>query len=156
MGQEIERKYLLQGEGWRSLSEGVLYAQGYLPTSPECTVRVRIVGDHGYLTIKGVTVGCSRSEYEYEIPVQDAAEIMHQLCGDRLVEKKRYTIPFGGLHWEVDEFLGPNQGLILAEVELTSPAQAIIIPEWIGREVTSDPRYYNSNLATHPFSQWQG
>jgi adenylate cyclase len=154
MGQEIERKYLLQGEGWRPLSEGVFYAQGYLTTAPECTVRVRIVGDRGYLTIKGKTVGCSRSEYEYLIPYSEATEMLDQLCSQRRIEKKRYTIPFAGLRWEVDEFGGSNQGLILAEVELTAADQEIIFPDWIGREVTADPWYYNSNLALHPFTVW--
>ncbi len=154
MGQEIERKFLVQGEGWRLLASAEVYAQGYLSTNQTCTVRVRMIGDRGYLTVKGPTVGCSRLEYEYAIPAADAAEMLTQLCAKPLIEKTRYKVPADGLIWEIDEFTGANQGLIVAEVELTSPDQAIALPDWIGREVTDDPRYYNSNLVKYPFSVW--
>ncbi|MBW4553053.1 MAG: CYTH domain-containing protein [Aphanocapsa sp. GSE-SYN-MK-11-07L] len=154
MGQEIERKFLVQGEAWRWLGSSEVYAQGYLATNQGCTVRVRRVGDRGYLTIKGPTVGCSRSEYEYAIPATEAAAMLSQLCAKPLIEKTRYKVPVSGLIWEIDEFAGANQGLIVAEVELSHPDQPIALPDWIGSEVTDDPRYYNSNLAQHPYSEW--
>ena len=154
MGKEIERKFLVKGDRWRSLGKGVLYRQGYIPTSGKQTVRVRIIGDTGYLTIKGATVGHSRLEFEYPIPLQDAQEMLENLCSHPLIEKKRYKIPQGDLIWEVDEFRGENEGLIIAEVELQTENQAITLPDWIDREVT-DPKYYNANLAKVPYSQWK-
>lgn len=155
MGTEIERKFLVQGEGWRSLAQGVVYRQGYITASPDRTVRVRIAGDQGYLTLKGASHGISRSEYEYAIPLQDATEMLDQLCQRPLIEKTRYRIPWGNLVWEVDEFAGENQGLIMAEVELTDPNQTVTFPDWIGAEVSADPRYFNANLAKHPFRSWE-
>ena len=154
MGKEIERKFLVKGDKWRSLGKGVLYRQGYIPTSGKETVRVRIVGDTGYLTIKGATVGKARMEFEYPIPLQDAEEMLDHLCTFPLIEKKRYKIKQGDLVWEVDEFSGENEGLIIAEVELETENQTITLPDWIDREV-SDPKYYNANLAKHPYSQWE-
>jgi len=153
MGREIERKYLVRGDAWRKLAEGVRYRQGYLSTVKERTVRVRTVDDRGYLTIKGVTVGATRKEFEYDIPAGDAVLLL-EMCEQPLVEKVRYKIPSGGLTWEVDEFEGANQGLIVAECELSSEDQRIELPPWIGEEVTADPRYFNSNLIAHPFSKW--
>jgi CYTH domain-containing protein len=153
VGKEIERKYLVRGDDWRKLAPGVRYRQGYLSTVKERTVRVRTVGDHGYLTVKGVTVGATRKEFEYGIPADDAAALL-ELCEQPLVEKVRYKIAFGGLTWEVDEFEGANQGLVVAECELSSEDQRIELPPWIGDEVTGDPRYFNSNLIAHPFSRW--
>ena len=153
MGKEIERKYLVRGDAWRKLAEGVRYRQGYLSTVKERTVRVRTVDDRGYLTVKGVTVGATRKEFEYDIPAGDAALLL-EMCEQPLVEKVRYKIPFGGLTWEVDEFEGANQGLVVAECELSSEDQRIELPPWIGEEVTADPRYFNSNLIAHPFSKW--
>jgi len=153
MGKEIERKYLVLGDAWRALARGVRYRQGYLSTVKERTVRVRTVGDRGYLTVKGLTVGATRREFEYEIPADDTAALL-EMCEQPLVEKVRYTIPFGGLAWEVDEFEGVNQGLVVAECELSSEDQRIELPPWIGQEVTGDPRYFNSNLIAHPFSTW--
>ena len=153
MGKEIERKYLVRGEAWRKLAQGVRYRQGYLSTVKERTVRVRTVDDRGYLTVKGVTVGATRKEFEYDIPRADAALLL-EMCEQPLVEKVRYKIPFGGLTWEVDEFEGANQGLVVAECELSSEDQRIELPPWIGEEVTADPRYFNSNLIAHPFSKW--
>jgi len=155
MGREIERKFLLSGDGWRGLAEGVEYRQGYLCASKERTVRVRIAGDKGFLTIKGATTGAARSEYEYEIPVAEAREMLDTLCPQPQIEKKRYTIPFRGCTWEIDEFFGRNQGLIVAEIELESEEQSFERPDWIGREVTGDPRYYNAALCTEPFTTWQ-
>jgi CYTH domain-containing protein len=153
VGKEIERKYLVRGDDWRKLAPGVRYRQGYLSTVKERTVRVRTVGDRGYLTVKGVTVGATRKEFEYDIPADDAALLL-EMCEQPLVEKLRFKIPFGGLTWEVDEFEGANQGLIVAECELSAEDQRIELPAWIGEEVTGDPRYFNSNLIAHPFSRW--
>lgn len=154
MAVEIERKFLVVGDSWRSLAPGVLYRQGYVAASQERTVRVRVAGDHGYLTIKGASVGIGRSEFEYAIPFADAQEMLDTLCDRPLIEKYRRKIPYNNLVWEIDEFLGENQGLIIAEVELQSAQQEITLPEWIGAEVSSDPRYFNANLAKQPFSQW--
>ena len=155
MGQEIERKFLLAGDDWRSMAQGIEYRQGYLCASKERTVRVRIAGDQGLLTIKGATIGAVRSEFEYEIPLTDARALLDQLCLPPLIEKKRYTIPFRGFIWEVDEFFGLNAGLIVAEIELETEDQVFERPTWIGEEVTADPRYYNAALCAAPYSTWQ-
>jgi adenylate cyclase len=155
MATEIERKFLVRGDCWRSLASGLCYRQGYLSTEAGRTVRVRVVGDKGYLTIKGVMKGASRSEYEYAIPWRDANEILATLCEKPLIEKIRYRVPFAGLIWEIDEFLGMNKGLILAEVELESEGQRIDKPDWIERELTGDPRYFNSSLTKNPFKTWK-
>lgn len=154
MGKEIERKFLVKGNAWQNLAEGTFYRQGYLSTVKERTVRVRTVGDKGYLTIKGIMVNATRAEYEYAIPVEDANEMLNTLCEQPLIEKRRYTINSGGLTWEIDEFTAENQGLIVAEVELNEVDQAIDLPEWIGEEVTGDPRYFNASLVAHPYSKW--
>jgi len=150
MGQEIERKFLVKGDAWR-VGEGVPYRQGYLNRTIERTVRVRRVGDKGYLTIKGETHGLSRLEYEYEIPANEAEVLLDLLCEKPLIEKVRYRIPWGELTWEVDEFTGENEGLVLAEIELPSETYTFELPEWIGEEVSGDPRYFNSNLVKNPF-----
>ena len=154
MAKEIERKYLVVGDAWRSLAVGTLFRQGYLSTVKERTVRVRVAGDRGYLTIKGITVGAVRSEFEYEIPRADADQMLDELCEQPLIEKTRHEIEAGDLTWEIDEFAGVNEGLIVAEVELEDEAQEIALPDWSGAEVTNDPRYFNSNLIAHPFSEW--
>ena len=153
MAKEIERKYLVKGNDWKKLSQGQFYCQGYIATEGKQTVRIRIVGEQGYLTLKGESIGQTRSEFEYPIPIADAREILDTLCDRPLIEKIRYKIPQGNLIWEVDEFLGENAGLIIAEVELTDENQEIELPEWIDRQVTA-PKYYNANLAKHPYSQW--
>jgi adenylate cyclase len=155
MGKEIERKFLVKGNAWQNLAEGTFYRQGYLSTIKERTVRVRTVGDKGYLTIKGIMVNATRAEYEYAIPVEDANEMLNTLCEQPLIEKTRYTINSGGLTWEIDEFTDENQGLMVAEVELNEVGQAIDLPEWIGEEVTGDPRYFNASLVAHPYSKWE-
>ncbi len=155
MGVEIERKYLVQGTGWKEGALGVHYRQGYLSSHRERTVRIRTAGDKGYLTIKGITTGAARPEYEYEIPLSEAVEMLATLCEKPVIEKVRYKIPFGGLLWEVDEFLGENQGLVMAEVELSDEGQLVTLPPWAGPEVTSDVRYYNANLFKNPYSQWK-
>lgn len=155
MALEIERKFLVTGDQWRSMAPGVRYSQGYLPTRDQVTVRVRLAGDQGYLTIKGPTHGTTRVEFEYPIPAAEAQELLTTLCQPPLIEKTRYKIPLGDLVWEVDEFSGDNQGLILAEVELTQENQTLELPDWIGEEVSHDPRYFNANLAQYPFRQWR-
>jgi adenylate cyclase len=155
MAQEIERKFLLKNDDWRALAQGVPYRQGYLNSAKERTVRVRTVGDTAFLTIKGVTVGATRAEYEYPIPRDDCNALLDALAEKPLIEKKRYKIQHGGLTWEIDEFFGDNQGLIVAEVELQSEDHAFDKPAWIGEEVTYDPRYFNSNLVKHPYTRWQ-
>lgn len=153
MGIEIERKFLVKSSEWRMGATGTTYCQGYLSRSPEATVRVRIEGDDSFLTIKGPLKGIRRPEYEYPIPFKDAEELI-RLCVSPLVIKTRYKIFYKKQLWEVDEFHGENDGLIMAEIELTDPDELIKLPPWIGEEVSSDTRYYNSNLATHPFTRW--
>ncbi len=154
MGVEIERKFLLKGEEWRAFGHPVLYRQGYLNRSKERTIRVRMAGEKGYLTIKGISRGAKRTEYEYEIPKEDCHAMLSDLVETPVIEKNRYRIEYKGLVFEVDEFLKENQGLILAEVELESEHQNIELPDWIGKEVTHDPRYYNSNLVLFPYTKW--
>jgi adenylate cyclase len=153
MGVEIERKFLLAGDGWRALGEPVLLRQGYLSSDPARVVRVRVEGDQAYVTIKGKSSGATRGEWEYPVPLDEANELL-ALCEQPLVEKTRRKIEFAGNVWEVDEFAGANQGLVIAEIELSSEDQAFDKPDWIGEDVTHDKRYYNSNLAKHPFSSW--
>ncbi len=140
MATEIERKFLVNHDGWRNLGSRTLYRQGYLVREKGLAVRVRIAGETGYLTIKGATVGVSRLEYEYTIPVSEAREMLDNLCDKPIIEKFRYSIEFGNLLWEIDEFLGENEGLILAEVELSDENQPFDRPDWIGEEVSGDPR----------------
>lgn len=154
MGKEIERKFLVKGDAWRELAEGTRYRQGYLNSVKERVVRVRTINDKGFLTIKGITVGATRAEFEYEIPLEDTDFMLDELCEQSLIEKNRYKIELGGFVWEVDEFFGKNDGLIVAEIELESEDQEFEKPDWIGEEVTSDPRYFNSNLTKLPFTEW--
>lgn len=154
MAKEIERKFLVKGDAWRRLAEGTLYRQGYLNSVKERTVRIRTVGERAFLTIKGITVGSTRVEYEYEIPVADCNAMLDGLAEQPIIEKKRYRIPFGEHTFEVDEFFGENLGLIVAEVELKSEDEVFARPDWLGDEVGHDPRYFNSNLIAHPFTKW--
>ena len=154
MGVEIERKFLVCGESWKRLGQGVLLRQGYLSSVPERTVRVRIEGESAMLTIKGRSAGATRSEWEYPIPMADAQAFLDTLCERPIIEKKRYRIPFDGMVWEVDEFLGENAGLVVAEIELAAEDQMFSRPEWVGEEVTHDPRYFNSSLIRNPYTRW--
>jgi CYTH domain-containing protein len=154
MGIEIERKFLVKNNTWRSEAVGIDYCQGYLSRKPEITVRVRTEGEKAFLTIKGPSEGISRPEFEYEIPFHEAQELQ-RLCTTPLIKKRRYRILHEGKIWEVDEFHGENEGLIVAEIELHHPQEPIALPSWAGEEVSHDPRYYNSNLAVHPFSKWK-
>jgi adenylate cyclase len=155
MGIEIERKFLVKHAGWKSLATGVLYSQGYFEKGANVTVRVRIAGDRGYLTLKGRIDAITRKEFEYPIALEDAKEMLQLWCYPRVVEKFRYRIPYAGFIWEVDDFRGLNAGLILAEIELESPDQPFEKPDWIGEEVSGQPQYYNSTLAQNPYTQWQ-
>ncbi|MGK7946030.1 MAG: CYTH domain-containing protein [Microcystaceae cyanobacterium] len=155
MAIEIERKFLVTNNQWRKLGEGKLYRQGYIRTeNSETSVRVRIAGNKGYLTIKGKKQGISRAEFEYEIPLADAAAMLDTLCDRPLIEKTRYCVMVGGLTWEIDEFWGENQGLIVAEIELKTENQSFERPDWIGEDVTDDLRYYNSSLVKNPYQNW--
>jgi adenylate cyclase len=154
MGIEIERKFLVKDDSWITSADiGQACRQGYLLSDGGMTVRIRIIGEQAFLTIKGPSTGISRTEYEYEIPCADA-ETLLALCGN-LVEKVRHHVSHAGMVWEVDVFAGANEGLIMAEIELESAGQTFGIPEWAGEEVTGDPRYYNVNMAKHPFTHWQ-
>lgn len=154
MGTEIERKFLVRDDSFRSLAQGARYRQGYLNSVKERVVRVRTIDDKGFLTIKGITTGATRAEYEYEIPVKEAEAMLDELCEQPLIEKNRYKIAHKGFVWEVDEFFGENQGLIFAEVELESEDQQFDKPDWITDEVTGDPKYFNSNLIQNPYKNW--
>ncbi len=153
MGTEIERKFLVNGTQWKASAVGTPYRQGYLSTAKDRVVRVRTMGDKACLTIKGLAVGAVRPEFEYDIPLADCRQLL-ALCEQPLIEKTRYVVKNGHQIWEIDEFHGENQGLIVAECELESEEQQIDKPAWVGKEVTGDRRYYNSNLVANPFSTW--
>ncbi|MCX6318267.1 MAG: CYTH domain-containing protein [Bacteroidetes bacterium] len=155
MGKEIERKFLVHTDKWQALTkpEGHHYRQGYLLTDPYKTIRVRVTPTTAFLTIKGLSVGATRTEYEYEIPADEATELLDQFSLSEL-EKTRCHISMGQHTWEVDVFAGDNAGLIVAEIELTGEEETFPIPEWIADEVTGEDRYYNSNLTIHPFKNW--
>jgi CYTH domain-containing protein len=153
MGKEIERKFLVKGNDWRKLAKGTHYRQGYLSTVKERTVRVRTINDKGFLTVKGITVDASRVEFEYNIPVNEANEML-KICEHPIIEKLRYKIEYCGFIWDVDEFHGVNKSLITAEIELQSADQKFDKPDWIGEEVTGDTKYFNSNLIKNPFTKW--
>ena len=152
MGVEIERKFKVK-EHFRPTGVGIEMAQGYLSCDPRRTVRIRIAGIQGFLTIKGETCGATRSEYEYEIPAEEARELL-ALCDTPLVEKTRYVEMFCGKRWEVDIFHGANEGLRVAEIELAAEAEEFALPKWVGDEVTGERRYYNAALIAHPYSAW--
>jgi adenylate cyclase len=155
MGLEIERKYLVNKEKWNSIEKPkkTLFRQGYLLTDPNKTIRVRLTDSKGYLTIKGLSVGATRPEFEYEIPRDEAEQLLDNFSVSDL-KKIRYEILFKDKLWEVDEFLGDNLGLIVAEIELKSESETFELPDWIDREVTGEEKYYNSNLSINPFVKW--
>lgn len=155
MAKEIERKFLVIGNKWRELANGTHYRQGYLNSIKERTVRIRTINDKAYLTVKGPTVGVTRMEFEYEIPYNDCVEMLDNLAEKPIIEKTRYKIKADNLVWEIDEFFGVNEGLIVAEVELQSEEQKFEKPEWIGEEISGDPRYFNSNLVNNPYTTWK-
>lgn len=154
MALEIERKFLVVSREWQKSGKGTSMRQGYLCADKLRSVRIRLEGRKGTLTIKGPARGSSRAEYEYPIPFKDAVEMLKTLCEKPLIEKIRTRVRFGGLVWEIDEFLGANEGLIVAEVELQHRKQTVKRPPWIGEEVTHDPRYLNANLYKNPYRNW--
>jgi len=157
MAVEIERRFLVVSDGWKKENpQGHLYRQGYLPNGASSVIaRVRICDDKGWLTIKGPRKNSrTRREYEYEIPLNDAAEIMDELCRKPLIEKIRYRVNNDAAVWEIDVFLGENQGLVIAEIELHDENDVFSRPPWLGEEVTHDPRYLNVNLVNHSFCRW--
>ncbi len=154
MAYEIERKFLVVGNQWKKDSEGIFYRQGYLSTKKERTVRIRRIENSAFLTVKGINIGIRRLEFEYEIPLSDAEKMLDELCEQPIIEKYRYRISYQGFIWEVDEFLGENRGLVIAEIELDNEEQDFDRPPWIGKEVSQDARYFNSALSIHPYRSW--
>jgi len=155
MGKEIEKKFLITNDSWRKLGNGKEYCQGYLNSEQDTTVRVRTIGERGILTIKGPSVEGVKLEFEYDIPYTDALEMLEKLCHKPLIRKTRHEISYHGFTWEVDEFTGENEGLVFAEIELDDIGQDFDKPDWIGKEVTGDSRYYNASLVRNPYSRWK-
>jgi len=154
VGTEIERKFLVDLSAWRPPGPGTLYKQGYLSSRPAATVRVRIAGARAALTVKGPTAGVTRAEFEYAIPVEDAAIMLDTLCERPLIEKHRHVEMHGGKTWEIDVFHGENEGLVVAELELAAEDEPFEKPPWLGAEVSADPRYANASLVSRPWSTW--
>jgi adenylate cyclase len=155
MAIEIEHKFLLANDGWRAeVTHSIDYRQGYLSSQPTSSIRIRVSDQHAWLNIKSATIGTHRHEYEYEIPLSDANQILDELCKKPLVEKTRHFVEHDQHTWEIDEFYGANQGLIVAELELSAIGEAFVKPAWLGVEVTHDMRYYNNNLSNHPYTTW--
>lgn len=155
MAREIERKFLLKNDQWRqSIVRSRQFIQGYLVGSTQASVRVRIEGDYAFINIKSATLGVTRDEYEYEIPMDDAREMLENLCDKPLIAKIRHEVIFADKTWEIDEFQRENAGLIVAEIELSSVDEVFALPAWAGNEVSDDPRYYNVCLVTQPYSTW--
>ena len=155
MSVEIERKFLVKDLSWKDSATSFKdFQQGYFPTGEGVTVRARIAGDKARLTIKGPVSGISRAEFEYPIPVEDAIIFLSGFCAKPVILKRRWYVPFGGFTWEVDEFAGQNRGLVVAEIELDAPDREFPVPAWLGREVSHEPRFRNSRLVRHPYSEW--
>lgn len=156
MGIEIERKFLTLSEGWKSQTvRSVSIRQGYLARGPEASVRVRVAGDQAWITIKGRSSGISRTEFEYPVPLEDAEQLLEHHCPGRHIEKRRHWVPNAEHTWEVDVFEGANRGLVMAEIELQHVDEAFVLPDWVGMEVSDDPRYFNAYLAEHPYREWK-
>lgn len=155
MGKEIERKFLVKNQDFKKFGQGTFIKQGFLSSAKERVVRIRITDHRAFLTIKGISKGATRTEFEYDIPLKEAEIMMNELCEKPIIEKYRYRINMAEFVWEVDEFKGVNEGLIVAEIELKSEDQVFDLPDWVGEEVTQDQRYYNSNLITSPYSSWK-
>lgn len=155
MAIEIEHKFLLRNNDWRqNITRSAQYQQGYLSSKASSSIRVRISDEKAWLNIKSATIGTHRHEYEYEIPLQDANEIINTLCSKPIIKKTRYIVINDTNTWEIDEFHEENEGLIIAEIELKEIGESFIKPHWLGDEVTQDSRYYNNNLAIRPYSEW--
>lgn len=153
MGIELERKFLVRGNAYKKGAMKKEIAQGFLNDNLKRVVRVRIMGDEAFLTIKGFPEGIGRKEFEYAIPLSEAKELL-SLCMQPIIKKTRFIVQYKGLNWEVDEFKGENKGLVIAEVELPQPEFQVDLPGWVGKEVTSEEKYYNANLARNPFNRW--
>ena len=155
MATEIERKFLVRNDAWKKeVTAKAEYLQGYLSTERSCSIRVRVEKDKARLNIKSATLGVTRSEYDYPIPVSEANEILRELCIRPLLKKTRFHVPYGDHTWEIDVFEGDNRGLVVAEIELSEPDEAFARPDWLGEEVSDDPRYYNVCLIKHPYRDW--
>lgn len=146
MGIEIERKFMVVGDAWRSTARSVRIVQGYMTEDARRVVRIRTIDDRGSLTLKGISRGAARTEFEYAIPAQDAHRLLDELCLKPLIEKIRYYVPHAGMVWEIDEFHAPRPGLILAEIEIPSVDFEVERPDWVGDEVTGNPMFYNHNM----------
>jgi CYTH domain-containing protein len=155
MGTEIERKFRVKMHVWVPSDPGMHFKQGYLNSQKERVVRVRIEGARAKLTIKGLTTGVTRAEFEYPIPLDDAAAMLDHLCEQPLIDKHRHVEMHAGRKWEIDVFHGANEGLVVAEVELPSEDAKLELPPWVGEEVSGDPRYFNSNLLKQPYTTWR-
>ncbi|MCC5795644.1 MAG: CYTH domain-containing protein [Chromatiales bacterium] len=155
MGKEIERKFLVRDDSWREAAQALEIRQGYLCSGPERVVRVRTIGDQAWLTVKGETRGITRREFEYEIPAGEGRQMLDGLCERPLIEKRRHVLQHAGYTWEVDEFFGENEGLVVAEVELEDAKAEIPLPPWAGEEVSGDSRYFNASLIRKPYSSWK-
>ncbi len=155
MAEEIERKFLLRNDDWRSaVVETCDYRQGYMANTDRCSIRVRLSSDRAHINLKGAALTIRRLEYDYEIPYEDGLEMLERFCQDAIVEKRRHIVPYEGHRWEIDVFTGENAGLVVAEIELGSIDEDFVRPPWLGEEVSDDPRYYNVYLARHPYSRW--
>lgn len=155
MGTEIERKFLVVNDHWHEhVTDSIHYLQGYFTTNASCSIRIRVAGDRANLNIKSATLGITRGEYDYPLPVQDAKEMLYNLCNKPLIEKTRYHLRHADHLWEIDVFSGENEGLIVAEIELGSVDEKFDLPDWAGKEVSDDPRYYNVCLVEHPYKNW--
>ena len=155
MGIEIERKFLLRKDDWRAEADaGTRFCQGYFAGPQRASIRVRIEGKSANINIKSAELGIRRLEYEYEIPLDEAEQMLNSLCEKPLIDKTRYHVSYAGFVWEVDVFEGENVGMVVAEIELPSEETSFAKPEWIGEEVSDDPRYYNVSLVTHPYCNW--
>lgn len=154
MNKEIERKFLIKNDDWRGRAKPVLYRQGYIARTTDRTARIRVAGNEGFITIKVKVGPISRNEYEYPIPLSDANELLNSLDPAEIIEKYRYTFEECGHVWEIDEFIGANKGLVVAEVELASEDEQIDLPSWVGEEVSKISKYFNSSLVLSPYSSW--
>jgi len=155
MALEIEHKFLVNSTVFRNMAEPMLYRQGYLAVLSDTIIRVRTTGAKAFITVKSRVSNLTRKEFEYEIPLDDAEKMLNEMCIGQVIEKYRYRIDYEGFSWEVDEFLGDNSGLIVAEIEVSDEKQEFEKPGWIDVEVTDDPRYLNSNLSKQPYNTWK-
>ena len=154
MPREFDRKFLVRSDAWKQGEKPIRITEGYLSRTNERVVRVRLAGGKGSIAVKGRAQGPRRKEFEYDIPPAHAAEMLDQICERPLLDKLRHRISVAGITWEIDEFLGENAGLVIAEVQLARNGQPIALPDWVGAEITDDPRYYNNQLVSRPYSTW--